>query len=292
MSAPAAARVERGANRRLRRQRRQPRHRRPRASTRAARTAPLRAGRSAFATGGTVMPLAREPRPARPLRLDPLRRRLAVLSFAIDPGERHARSSSAASPLPASMCWIAPRPAAAAGCCAASYGASLVAVSPIDDDGVAGAAQQVVATAPNAHSIQADPANRFAFAACLGGDVVSAAAPSTPRRGTLERQRPSRPWRTRAGAGPAPLRLPSDRRRSSTCSTSSTRPSTSLEHRPGRGTLRATLQTIALRCRPAPSASRGPPTSTSRPDGRFLYASERRSSTLAVVRRRRRERHG
>jgi 6-phosphogluconolactonase len=69
------------------------------------------------------------------------------------------------------MCWIS-TDRSGRFLLSASYGGSVVAVSPIDADGVAQAAQQVLATAPKAHSIRTDPSNRFAFAACLGGGVV------------------------------------------------------------------------------------------------------------------------
>ena len=55
----------------------------------------------------------------------------------------------------------------------ATYGGSKVAVSPIGPDGKVGAIQQIIATPANAHSILTDAANRYAFAASLGGNVVS-----------------------------------------------------------------------------------------------------------------------
>jgi 6-phosphogluconolactonase len=55
----------------------------------------------------------------------------------------------------------------------ASYGGHKVTVNPIGRDGVVGAAQQVVETAPNAHCILPDAANRFALATSLGGDLVN-----------------------------------------------------------------------------------------------------------------------
>ena len=227
------------------------------------------------ATGGTVMPLAVSPDRRRlyaSIRSAPF----AVLSFAIDPGDG-TLTPLGTSPLPASMCWIG-LDRSGRWLLSASYGESLVAVSPIGDDGAVGPARQTVGTAPNAHSIQTDPANRFAFAACLGGDVVL--------RFRLRRRerRAAAACRSRPGGpAPAPGRVTSRSirpRRSSTCSTSSTPPST-------RSSTMSTaarfghVQTIAT-CRPASSASPGPPTSTSRPDGRFLYTSERRSSTLAA----------
>ena len=105
------------------------------------------------------------------------------------------------------MCWIG-LDRSGRWLLSASYGESLVAVSPIGDDGVAGPARQTCGTAPNAHSIQTDPANRFAFAACLGGDVVSAFAfdAATGSARAAAGAGLAHPRRRRA----APLRLPSD----------------------------------------------------------------------------------
>lgn len=55
---------------------------------------------------------------------------------------------------------------------AASYGGNKVTVSPVHADGTVGATKQIMATQPNAHAIHTDPANRYAFATNLGGDVV------------------------------------------------------------------------------------------------------------------------
>ncbi len=119
--------------------------------------------------GGTVMPLAVSPDRRflyASIRSEPV----SVLSLAIDPHSgRLTRLGKA--PLPASMCWIL-TDRSGRFLLSASYGRSVVAVSPIDEDGIARAPQQVLATAPKAHSVRTDPSNRFAFVACLGGVVV------------------------------------------------------------------------------------------------------------------------
>ena len=152
-----------------------------------------------------------------------------------------------------------------------------MAVSPIGDDGVAGPARQTCGTAPNAHSIQTDPANRFAFAACLGGDVVSAFA-FDAATGTLE-PRPEPAWRTRAGAGPRHFAF------------HPTAPRVYLLNE-----LDATVDALELHADAArfghvqtiasmPPGVVGKPWAADihfSPDGRFLYTSERRSSTLAA----------
>jgi 6-phosphogluconolactonase len=54
----------------------------------------------------------------------------------------------------------------------ASYGAHLVSVNPVNPDGTAGAPQQVIPTARNAHAIITDKTNRFVFVPHLGTDQV------------------------------------------------------------------------------------------------------------------------
>jgi len=226
------------------------------------------------ATGGTVMPLAVSPDRRRlyaSIRSAPL----AVLSFAIDPDDG-TLAPLGTSPLPASMCWIG-LDRSGRWLLSASYGESLVAISPIGDDGVAGPARQTVGTAPNAHSIQVDPANRFAFAACLGGDVVPAFA-FDAASGTLE-LRPEPAWRTRAGAGPrhfafhptAPFVYLLNELDATV---------DALEHHADAARF-GHIQTISS----MPPGVIGKPWAADlhfTPDGRFLYTSERRSSTLAA----------
>ena len=54
----------------------------------------------------------------------------------------------------------------------ASYGGALIAVNAIAANGVPGVAQQVIATGPNAHCILADPGNRHVYATSLGGNLL------------------------------------------------------------------------------------------------------------------------
>jgi len=54
----------------------------------------------------------------------------------------------------------------------ASYGANLVSVNPVDEDGRIGEPLQVVPTARNAHSIRTDNSNRFVYVPHLGTDQV------------------------------------------------------------------------------------------------------------------------
>ncbi len=116
--------------------------------------------------GGKVMPLAVSPDrrflyAAR--RSDPL----AVLSFAIDPANGEL-SPLGVAPLPDSMANIA-TDRSGRFLLSASYGGNVIAVSPIAANGVVQAAQQVLSTEPKAHAIHTDPSNRFVFATSLGG---------------------------------------------------------------------------------------------------------------------------
>lgn len=54
----------------------------------------------------------------------------------------------------------------------ASYGGNKVTVNAIGPNGVIAAAQQTVDTQPNAHAIIVDPTNRYVLHTSLGGDVI------------------------------------------------------------------------------------------------------------------------
>ncbi|WP_341918901.1 lactonase family protein [Polaromonas sp. YR568] len=56
---------------------------------------------------------------------------------------------------------------------AASYGGNKITVNSVGNDGLVGAVQQLVRTAPNAHAIHADASGRYVFATSLGGDNLS-----------------------------------------------------------------------------------------------------------------------
>ena len=227
-----------------------------------------------FATGGMVMPLAVSPDRRvlyASIRSDPYR----VLSLAIDGASGRLREIGS-SPLPASMCWIS-TDRSGRFLLSASYGSSLVAVSPIGADGIAGAAQQVVATQEKAHSIQVTPDNRFALAACLGGGVVRQMRFDAATGDLADSDPPA--WHARPGAGPRHFvfhpRAPVVFLLNELDATIDV-----LAFDRGRGTLRS----VAFAPMLPPAFSGGAPWAADlhlTPDGRFLYASERRSSTLA-----------
>jgi len=224
--------------------------------------------------GGSVMPLAVSP-DRRFLHASIRSEPVAVASFAIDAASGRL-AANGRSPLPASMCWIG-TDRSGRFLLSASYGGSVVAVSPIDANGVVQPAQQVEATAPNAHAVQADPTNRFLFATSLGGGLVL----SYRFDAATGRFAPNDPaaWTARPGAGPRHFAfhpgLPIVYLLNELDATIDV-----LAFDAGRGAL-SPLQTIGA----LPPGFAGAPWAADihgRPDGRFVYACERRSSTIAA----------
>ena len=228
-----------------------------------------------FPVGGAVMPLALRPDKRvlyASIRSEPYR----VLSLAVDAASGRL-SEIASAPLPASMCWIS-TDRSGRWLLSASYGSSLVAVSPIDEAGAAGAAQQVVATEEKAHAVQVDPSNRFAFATCLGGGVVRQMR-FDAANGHLEDNALAPAWRARDGAGPRHFVFhPTDPFVYLLNELDATIDVLAFDRAIG------TLSGVAVAHALPHDYSGGPPWAADlhlTPDGRFLFASERRSSTLA-----------
>lgn len=224
--------------------------------------------------GGTIMPLACSPDrrflyAAR--RSDPL----AVTSLGIDRNDgRLTRLGEA--PLPASMAYIA-TDHSGRFLLSASYPASLIAVSAIEPDGTVRAApHQALATAPHAHAIRADGSNRFVFATSLGGGHVMQLRFDF-NSGLLAPNEPPR-VEVRAGAGPRHIELhPNGRFVYLLNELDASLDVFSLD--PAGGTLRHE-QTVGT----LPPGFEGAPWAADlhlSPDAKFLYSSERRSSTLA-----------
>jgi 6-phosphogluconolactonase len=135
----------------------------------------------------------------------------------------------------------------------------------------------VIPTEPKAHAMQVDPSNRFALATSLGGDLVRQFL-FDPGSGRLTDNDPPA-WRGRPGAGPRHFvfhpALPIVYLLNELDGSVDV-----LSFDGSRGVL-AWLQTVSAL--PAGIAVAEPWAADLhlRPDGRFLYASERRSSTLA-----------
>jgi len=162
----------------------------------------------------------------------------------------------------------------------ASYGGGKIAVNPIGDNGVVKPAQQVIAGQPNAHAVIADRANRHVLYTSLGNDIVGQLL-FDAATGKL---RPNDPPRVsvKAKAGPRHFRFSGDERFVYLlCELDGSIyvfPYNAATGRLGKETQVASA---------LPPGFAGKPWCADihlMPDGKFLYASERTSSTLAAFR--------
>jgi len=155
----------------------------------------------------------------------------------------------------------------------ASYDGNVVTVSPIATDGVAQQVAQRVPTAPNAHGIMGD-SDRHVLATSLGGDVLYS-FDFDQAAGTL-----TRPRTTVLPKGTGPRHFifdPAGKRLYLLGELDAS--VTVFDYDPKHGTLH-TKQVVTM----LPAGFDGKPWGADiqiTPDGRFLYASERNSSTLA-----------
>lgn len=222
--------------------------------------------------GGQLMPMAHSPCGAYVFvarRNDPP----AALTLRLDrqAGQLSVVSESA---LPASMAYIG-LDQEGRFLLAASYHGHRVSVSPVNDRGQVGPPQQILSTGLHAHCIVAAPSNRHVLVACLGADQVLQ-FDFDAHTGQLTPADPPA-WSTAPGAGPRHLRFRGD-------------------HVYLLNELDATLQVLSFDARSGhlklthtesllPPGFSGKPWAADlhlTPDGRFLYASERTSSTVAL----------
>jgi 6-phosphogluconolactonase len=223
------------------------------------------------------------PGQAGPMALSPDKRFLyialrsqpyALLSFAIDKasGALHQIGSA---PLPDSMAHIA-TDRTGRTIFGASYGGHKLSVSPVDADGVAGEPKQVLPTGQNAHATLVDPSNRFVFVTNLGSDLVMQWRFDAARSELSPNDPPT--FAARDKAGPRHLVFHPDGRHVLLLNELDAGVDV-LAFDPERGTLSRT-QTLST----LPKGFTGKPWAADihlTPDGRFLYTSERTSSTLA-----------
>jgi 6-phosphogluconolactonase len=127
----------------------------------------------------TAVPGPAKPGGSLPLAVSPDKKRLfaglrnepfSVVTFAID-AKTGKLKAIGPGPLADSMAYIA-TDRTGKFLFSASYGGNKIAVNPIGADGVVQAAQQIMPTQPNAHCIVTDPSNRFVLHTSLGGDLV------------------------------------------------------------------------------------------------------------------------
>jgi 6-phosphogluconolactonase len=181
----------------------------------------------------------------------------------------------------------------------ASYGANLVSVNPVGADGHVGKPLQVIATARNAHSIRVDNTNRFVFAPHLGTDQVFQFR-FDAKSGRLTANTPP-VLQLKQGTGPRHLIFAADNRFVYLLN-ELTAAVTTLALDAKTGTLSEVSSAVALppdsKLQPGmprgaigtPGANQAPRDTTNdiwasdlhlTPNGKFLYAAERTSATIA-----------
>ncbi|HUA78020.1 MAG TPA: lactonase family protein, partial [Acetobacteraceae bacterium] len=201
-----------------------------------------------------------------------------VSSFAIDPSSGRLTHLSAV-PLASAMAYIVADRRGRFLLCA-SYTDAKLAVYPIGAGGrVEPRAAQIMPTGPNAHCIVLDEANRFAYSAVLGADLVMQLV-FDAEAGTLSPNAPPS-IATRKGAGPRHLVFHPGGRFLYLLNQSDATVST-YRIEAGAGTL-AEIEMVAT----LPQHFLGEANAAdihATPDGRFLYASERQTSTLTGFR--------
>jgi len=219
----------------------------------------------------------------------------AAYSYGVDPGSG-ALNLVGTGPLAANMTYIT-FDRGGRFLLGASYGANLVSVNSVAADGRVGDVLQVVPTARNAHAIRVDNTNRFAFAPHLGTDQIFQFL-FDAELGRLMANTPP-VLQLKQGTGPRHLVIAPDNR-FVYVSNELTGTVTTLALDPFGGTLteHASVSMLPPDSKLSPGMPRGAdgkpahdPTNDIwaadlhlTPDGRFLYASERTSSTLGAFR--------
>ena len=179
----------------------------------------------------------------------------------------------------------------------ASYGGHLVTVNPIGKDGKVGEPQQVIPTARNAHAIITDKTNRYVYVPHLGTDQIFQFR-FDAKIGKLTANTPP-VVQMKAGHGPRHIIVSGDNRFAYVL-TEMTAVVITLSLDQKTGLLKEVSEASALppdtKLQPGaprvPAGQGGPPRDTSNdiwasdlhltPDGKFLYAAERTSSSLGA----------
>jgi 6-phosphogluconolactonase len=182
----------------------------------------------------------------------------------------------------------------------ASYGGHLVSVNPVGADGRVGEPLQVIPTARNAHAIRTDNTNRFVFVPHLATDQVFQFL-FDEKSGRLTANTPPL-VQLKQGTGPRHLIVSGDNRfvyllneLTATVTTLSLDANTgTLKELDFVSALPADTKLVTGMPRGAVGAAGAPPRNTDNdiwasdlhltPNGRFLYAAERTSSTLGAFR--------
>ena len=197
-----------------------------------------------------------------------------VSSFAIDP-ESGRLTHLGAAPLADSMAYIV-TDRSGRFLLSASYPGAKLAINPIDATGRVGERPtQVLSTQPKAHCVVVDASNRYAYCTNLGGDIVMQLR-FDAQAGTVSPNQPAA-ISTKPNAGPRHLAFhPNGRFLYLLNETDATLGIYAVD--PATGTL-AELHTVPT----LPPDFSGKPSAADlhvTPDGRFIYASERTTSTI------------
>ena len=175
----------------------------------------------------------------------------------------------------------------------ASYGAHLVSVNPVGTDGRVGEPQQVIPTARNAHAIRTDNTNRFVFVPHLGTDQVFQFL-FDEKTGRLTSNTPPL-VQLKAGSGPRHLVVSADNRFVYVLNElTATVTTLALDAKTGLLSEAASTSALPRESKLQPGAPRPSPGRNVdndvwasdlhlTPNGRFLYAAERTSSTINAL---------
>ena len=227
-------------------------------------------------TAGTSTPLAIRP-DKRVLFAGIRGEPLFAASFRIDAGDG-TLTHLANGPLPDRMAYLV-TDRAGKFLLSASYTGDKIAVNPITPDGRVQPPSQIIPTEPHAHAILPDPANRYVLATSLGGDLIKLFRFDATTGGLTPNEPPA--VRVKAKAGPRHFVFHPNGQwvyllnelDATVCM---------FVYDPIHGHLEQRQALNAL-----PPDFRGQPSAADlhlTPDGRFLYASERASNTLAAFR--------
>jgi 6-phosphogluconolactonase len=162
----------------------------------------------------------------------------------------------------------------------ASYPGNKLTINPIDDNGhIVEQTSQVIPDKPKAHCIIVDPTNTYCYATALGSDTLMEWK-FDPASGTLSANGPGE-VHTKPGAGPRHLALHPNRRFLYLI-TETTDTIGAYAINPEAGSLKELqfVEALTAEFKEQPAAADLHVT----PDGRFLYGSERKTSTLAGYR--------
>jgi len=160
----------------------------------------------------------------------------------------------------------------------ASYQGSKIAVNPIGSDGVVRPPQQIIDTELKSHSVLVDAANRYALSACLGGDIFYQWRFDSESGRLTPNEPPFVPVKKHSGPRHFVFH---PNGRVVYLVTEHAVTILVYDYDPGKGTL--TEKQVLNALTPIPGDKIWATDIHITPDGRFLYAAERGSSTLAML---------